>query len=738
MKKQIFLLSLTLLSAGVLSAACCGTTSSSSSSCCTTSTTACCTSNTSSSCNSCQQEWGHTYLQVTPHFQAASPELTSCFNSNVLYNLDHEDKHGAFEVAVFGGRNTKQNRAAAYFLPYGNESLTFDGSVTAGTNLHAFARVLGESAAQATGATTTGDQIFFGGEISTNANFLRSDAATYNMDTNKDTSKILPWNFGITFAALFEPLGLSSASAGTSGINNLVGSGLVTSPAFKSTICPSWSYSHVGVGLALRYQFSEDKQGFFGVISTAVQNVKSCFKLNETVETEITEINPTNFPERNPVLSTALTIVQAYNSNGTNGLSQAAGSIYGNAVLTTTATPATNGLNPVLAATDTTNGISSIAPTGSIYEAYILDKDDGETGTGFPIGTSAPANATEAFAQAAWNYGKVSPCAQKITRLADIELSLGYQWFCGDCGSTNWYVGLVIPTGNKPCATYIAPAVVGNGAHVGIMTGSCTELMLSDGPDYSSWYRMDMSWRYLFRNTQKRSFDLEGNSWSRYMMVWPNKAAYTAAVTAANTLNSITYTTSGAKSYGVAQHGYEPGINVFTTDFYIKPQFQGRINQAVYFQAEHFRAELGWNIFARQKDCVQLACDWTAAPAFADASYVGGMGLNNDRTIYNDSQTTCYNAVDTLFRTNTTALITLATDVLADTDYADFAISSDLIDYDSVATPNAIVNTPYLVLGYAFESDYKPQLSIGGSYEFTTRNSTLNQWLVWGKFELAF
>ena len=44
---------------------------------------------------------------------------------------------------------------------------------------------------------------------------------------------------------------------------------------------------------------------------------------------------------------------------------------------------------------------------------------------GFPQGATAPADLTQAFAQDAWNYGKVNG-AQKITRLADIELLVGY------------------------------------------------------------------------------------------------------------------------------------------------------------------------------------------------------------------------------------------------------------------------------------------------------------------------
>lgn len=713
MKKQIFLLSVALLftTGAVLPTSCASS----------------CASSCSTSCNSdcstlCTPEHGHTFLQVTPHFQAASPELVSAFNSNVLYNLEREDKHGAFQVEVFGGQSTKCSAAAAYFLPYGHQSLTFDGSVTSGTNLGTFARVLAESDVMlensvapavdgeiGLGATATA--IAVGGNTS-GLTYIQTDSATYKFDTNKDTSKILPWNFGITFAALFEPSGTNS-----SAIGNALGSGLITNPAFKSTICPTLKYSHIGAGLALRYHFSDDKNGWFGLISTAVQNVRSKFSLNENVETEATAINATNFPAvgAGPLPTTAVSPYGAVITAGTNG-----------------ATTTVAGANDFVWLGSV---VSTAIPTGSINAAYInsgfptaADAALSTPATAWASDVTPPANVEEAFAQDAWNYGKVCGCS-KITRLADIELSLGYQWMCGDCASTNWYLGVVIPTGNKGGATYIAPAVVGNGQHAGIMTGSCTEVMLSEEADYSAWYRIDACARYLFRNTQKRSFDLLGNEWSRYMMVWEDEDAYTAAMTTFQT----------AATVGAPQRGYTPGINVFTTDFYIKPQFQGRLNQAVYFQGEHFRAELGWNVFARQTDCVQLACEWTQAPAFADSSYLSGLALNNNRTIYNDSQTTAVNATTRINRVNATpAIVGLNGLVVSASNYDDFAITSDEINYQSVATPGVITNTPYLVLGYAFESDYKPQLSVGGSYEFTTSNRALNQWLVWGKFEIAF
>lgn len=717
MKKQLFLLTSLLIASSNFYADSCKTA-------CKTS----CTKKTNCK-DVCVPEHGKTFRRVENTFQNATPVYASQFNSNVVRNLDADDKHGGMEITVFGGKNTKQAASACYFFPYGHSQYTFDGSVTDTVKIHARAEAFSgvgayvsnqvdNSAAAVKVGTVYNRYAGAPGFTDTNGKdgYIQTDPVTFKFDSNKDTSKILPWNFGITFAALFEPQGALGAATGEQ-----LGAGLVTSPTFKATVNPEHKFSHVGAGLALRYHFSDDKQGFFGSLSTSVEHVRSKICLNETPVKAKTEINSVNFPETDSPVGDLFPLV-----------------------ITASETP---GTNPVAVTGSTTAG--TIAK-GSIFGSYI-NKDNATsgytattTGTYFPVnedgltngGGTPPADVTEAFAQAAWNYGKID-CEQKITRLADIELAVGYQWLCSDCASSNWYVGVVIPTGNKPCAEYVAPAVVGNGQHGGIMGGSSLELMLSENEDRSIWYRLDTNCRYLFRNTQKRSFDLKGNEWSRYMMVWKDQAAYEAALTDVANNNQ-------------PNRNYTPGINVFTHDMKVKPRFQSRINQAVYFNSECFRAELGWNVFARTKECVEFSCPWDSKPAFADASYATGVGLNNNRTIYNDAQLMSVNqalvpngdtpeglSMNTSVgflngETNANALIS------GKANYEAFAITDKDVNLDSAATPASIVHTPYASLGYAWDSECKPAVSVGAQYEFSQGNTALQKWMVWGKFEFAF
>lgn len=755
MKKQFFLLSLLVSVANFMSAdSCCDT--SCNTSCCDTSCNSCCdTSCCDTSCNSCCDDacmpsHGHTFLSLAPEWGAASPERVALFENHRLNDLKKDDKHGRFQLALFGGQSTKGSQTAAYFLPYGCGCLTFDGSV-ADTKVGVFASDLAESDAL---LVTDGgnvlpaayDELAVGGNYGYHGNqTIAVDPATYKFDLNKDYCKILPWNFGITYAALFEPRGAQADGA-------VVGTGLITNPTFKSTISPKYKRWHVGAGMELYYHFSDNvDKGWYGRLSTAVEhaNVKIC--LNEKV------------------LEQKIALDQAFLDNAdfdSNPFGNAPGEHLG---ININANSSLFTLDVDATVTDPATGVARVAPVGALKEAYLGYDGTSARDTGFPVDMGgdfpvAPANVTQAFNQSAWKYGKISPCGTKITRLADIELSLGHMWRCGDCASTQWELGLVIPTGNKPCATYVAPAVVGNNQHVGIRIGSTTTVMISEKEESSTWFRVDYDGRYLFKNCQKRSFDLKGNEWSRYMMVWENKDAYAAAMSAM--MAGLT-----DDNLMLPQRSYTPGINVFTAEFNVKPQLQNRINFATMYSGERFRAEIGWNINTRQKECVELECGFNSAPAFADSSDMGGMGLNNNRTIYNDSQTTVVNSIDSLTRGWTLAnnpLVAVthgvqpADSVANNPDFSErywaatptvsaenaiaaavdkydaFAITCADINLDSVATDAVITHAPYLALGYAFDYECKPVLSLGAKYDFTTTNRGLNQWMVWGKFEVAF
>ncbi len=690
---------------------------------------------------------GRSFRSMENMFQNGAPSFVSLFNTDVVRNIAQHDKHGGLEITVFGGKNIKYEDSAAYYFPYGFKEFTFDGSIvnpeTFATNLAWRSLLFSfEPKSRGTNFIAVYDDYFDLTDMSTGVNYFRCDATTYQFDTNTDKSKILPWNFGITYAALFEPLAASAKGS-------LAGTGLITSPTFKSTIAPQHFYTHVGAGIAFRYHFSDDKQGWFAQISTSVEKVTSKICLRENVLQEKTLLNNENFPAQTTCIVHSDGQLKSDNPYGLPLTSTSEVSVFPPA-LDNEFWPACSLLirNSDFPVEDTfyTAYTAVETPKGSINEAYL----NGSAGTYFPTDDTtitntsvAPANVTQAFNQDAWQYGKIG-AGRSILGVADIEFLVGYQWMCGECASNNWYVGMIVPTGNKPCATYVAPAIVGNGYHFGLMGGSSLELMLAQNQHTSCWYRLDVNARYLFGNKQKRSLDLKGNTWSRYMMVWDSKDSYISALDAvAGTLDSQ----GAVDTAGVATRYYTPGINIFTTDVKVVPGLQTRLNQALYIKTDGLQAELGWNMLVKSAECVTLAGKWDKAPAFADPSFMGGVGLNNGRTIYNDSQTTCANAVPALYMkaigsSTNTLVYNLARSAVNKVEnqnvYDQHVIKQEQFDMRSGATPESYVHTPYATLGYLWESPYRPALSFGGSYTFSVNNSTMQQWNVWGKFETAF
>ncbi|NBX78592.1 hypothetical protein EBQ93_04455 [bacterium] len=354
---------------------------------------------------------------------------------------------------------------------------------------------------------------------------------------------------------------------------------------------------------------------------------------------------------------------------------------------------------------------------------------------GFPSGDARPENLTQAFAQAAWKYGKVDG-KRHVTRLSDIEVRFGYEFACEDTHHVQGYVGAIFPTGNKMKGEYLAEPVVGNGGHFGVMFGGTTEVQFTSDSDWKTSARWDYNWRWLFQNKQTRSIDLKENQWSRYMYVWPSWDAFNTAQQSSD-----------------AYYAFTPGINVFTQEVKVSPRQQFRVNTALVFAGENFRGELGLNMMARQSEKIELSNAWAETVVLAGTvegynTELTAISLN--RTIYNDNianQVATHNGSSSYTSTGSlptaaTPAVLAYTDVpqtLDETDYNSAVITADRLDLASAASPTALTGAPYLALGYAWEGDKVPGfMGIGGSYEYSFENRFINSWQLWAKLGFSF
>lgn len=322
--------------------------------------------------------------------------------------------------------------------------------------------------------------------------------------------------------------------------------------------------------------------------------------------------------------------------------------------------------------------------------------------------STAVANMVQAFKQSEWCFGKIDSCAHHgKTGLADIELKLGYEWMFAERANIASYMGLVIPTGNKAKAEYVFEPIVGNGKHWGLMFGS--------QGGFNVWNSCNENWhlqfsfytdaRYLFQNKQMRSFDLKGKPWSRYISVYADQAAATAAAA----LGGIP-----------GRNAATAGINVFTQHVKVQPRFQYNLTTMWTLSSDcGFVGEVGYNFFAREKECVQLDCPWKVGPAIKDV-----LGLGQTQPIRNITANSLLNNADPVSLANYSLSLIQASD----------------LDLDSAAHPAILSNTVYGSLGYKWADMCNPlHMNIGGSYEWAGKDfAVMNRWTLWGKFGVSF
>jgi len=671
--------------------------------------------------------WGQTFLRGRAPFENGLPIQVSITETFQHDNKVRHDKNGCLQVAAFYAANTNRDLAATYYMP-SNYSTWYVNDIVQGT----------DGIAPQTGKSVMNF-------VATNIGLMAGAAGTPAFNTK--TALGAPITDGVAIA------GAKIAGTLTTGDIRFLGDSTANGVAATVNNAVTWpTIGYVMVGAAV--DLTGPSLDTPGVDFPAVPGTNA----NSTTFGQFADgiyitTDGTAAQAGNNLLndvSDDTSVIRAWNFGITNAAIWNPTAGFTNPVFQSTIAPTLKLTNGGAAISyrqqfghDDTTGFfikgstavqrvrsewlwneNVLVASGAPADLPVTPLSSPWHNSGFPEGASAPLNLTQAFAQTAWNFGKVNG-AQSITRLADIELLVGYEFINEKTHHTNAYLGLVIPTGNKAKGIYLAEPVVGNGGHFGVMYGGLLEIQMSHDDDFIVTTRLDGNFRYLFQNTQTRALDLKDSPWSRYMMVWPNYAALQAATTATNTNRS-----------------YTPGINVFTQQVKVTPGSQLLINSAIMLESEHFKGELGCNMMARQSEKISLANTWAAGTVAIAAAEPEGINnaidasINPRRTIFNNSPLTQIAPGGATFTNGTTLA---GNTIITQAEYSSYSVQATDLNLDSAASQTALSWTPYLVLGYGWGQDGTPGFfSLGGSYEFTLENRFINQWQVWGKLGLSF
>ena len=287
-------------------------------------------------------------------------------------------------------------------------------------------------------------------------------------------------------------------------------------------------------------------------------------------------------------------------------------------------------------------------------------------------------NAIEAFNNPLMKYGKITNQLQKLAGLSDINFKIGYSFKSDFDHTLNVYSSLIFPTSYKPICEYMFEPIIGNSGHFGLGAGINLDFQISSNINFFNM----IDYKYLFKNNEKRSFDLTSNGqWSRYLAA-TNKIINDRPI---------------------------PLINFLTKEFDITPGSVANFLSSIHYINKSFHLEFGYNFYFQQKEKIKLKYEWEEDIGIA-------LWTSNNLATF-----------DTEKNSNPKASINSIMVLEYDTDIY-IPISKKNFNLSSASHPSKISNQFYTSLGMEYDNT---TISIGGSYQVSSGNTSLSSYKLW-------
>lgn len=302
-------------------------------------------------------------------------------------------------------------------------------------------------------------------------------------------------------------------------------------------------------------------------------------------------------------------------------------------------------------------------------------------------GTSRFATVTQALASSDLCYGKICGTHGK-TGLDDIQVKIIKNLRDAQCYHWDVYGLLGIPTGVGSKAHHLFEPLVGS-KHVQLGLGTSAQANMYEADWGSLSFLGEVKWRYGFKATEKRSFDLKCNGqWSRYMLLAPQTNPYAVF----------------------------PAINTLTFKTSVTPQNSLDVYLALHgsYRAWHF--ELGYDFWYRSAEKVHIKeC----------STVLGTEGIADLLGIANHHPHTASTA------NITQGLIYSLNQMVSDSTFVPLTLAD--IRYSSGSAPQSASNSIYASLGYLVDWCAHPmEFGVSASYERGTsayKADTVSGWV---------
>lgn len=274
-------------------------------------------------------------------------------------------------------------------------------------------------------------------------------------------------------------------------------------------------------------------------------------------------------------------------------------------------------------------------------------------------------------------------CRRKRTGVADLDLTLGYRHHASETYYITGNARLTVPTGNTPKGCYLFEPVVGNGNHVGFGAGLDGGFQAWKSDSCCMWVEAGLQFKYLFEGQEVRMLGVKG------FTELPPLAHY-----------MLMSTVHGAPAEGIPLF---PAANQLTRGVDVKPGSHLDALLDVSLRMKKFVFDLGYNLYWRADEKVSV------------------------RTWENDT----YGILHTTLSTSSAVTVE---------DFIDQKfVNCENLDTCAAETPSQLTHKIHADVAYrSMFCNHPTTFGIGGSYEFASKNSALEQWAVWTKSSISW
>ena len=300
------------------------------------------------------------------------------------------------------------------------------------------------------------------------------------------------------------------------------------------------------------------------------------------------------------------------------------------------------------------------------------------------------------YSQERLKKAKIKGC-QDTTGLADIEVTMGYNFLYKDQKHLNLYGHVTIPLGTKTKGDYIFEPIVGNHRHWGAGIGVDGAFELWKDEDMSLDLVFNVNYKYLFEATEMRTLGL----------LWQGSDSE-AGITKYDYIKFGWYYLGGKANTKTLF----PLANELTRKVRVTPgsQMEGLVNFA--FHKGNFTFDLGYNFYAREGEDVTVR-EWPCA---------------------------LYGIARPDFCSGHESLFVVADDTIKIGAERTGAITKEFLTTAPCTSPAYVTHKVLGGAGYAMNAwDYPIFFGLGGSWEFAQgSNAALDGWALWLKTGVSF